>query len=434
MSTPDQDYTRQIVMNRASDIPDDVPTWAWTYGDRGRIALSTVSLWAGRPGAGKSTSARWFVAQVTRGTLAGCWLGQPTNVAYVAREESISYVVKPSLRAHGADLARVFFPEVEIRFDDGVRQTPVATADMDLLIEACRTNGVRLVVVDPLMSMIGGKADVNRNNEVRSHLEPWRQLAEKIDGVVVGIAHLNKSGNGDVVAGINGSSAFGEIARSVFGFAKDPDAENGERVMSQEKNSLGDESLALSYRIESTEIRTDSGRVAEVGRFVILGDSDKSVGDVLRDAGRPVEASDGPERTAASDWLSAYLGYQIRDSADAKRDGKAAGFSERTLQRARQDLGVAIDFDGRKSTWRLPSTHATGSPHVARGTGGTGQRVIETPGQSIGSDSKRPVPPVPRSTREHTGGTSQTPPGGITASTPGVTSRVQQILNRQEAE
>lgn len=60
---------------------------------------------------------------------------------------------------------------------------------------------------------------------------------------------LRKAPNGDVVAGINGSSAFGEVARSIFGFAKD--LESGERILSQAKNSAGEEDLALTYRIES---------------------------------------------------------------------------------------------------------------------------------------------------------------------------------------
>lgn len=419
------EFTRTVVMRRATDITDDVPTWAWRYGDRGRIALGTVALFAGRPGAGKSTSARWLAAQATTGTLSGCWEGQPVGVAYLAREESVNYIVKPSMRAHGTDLSRVYFPEVEIADSAEIRCAPVGIADMAAFTDACRSLGVHLVVVDPLMSTISAKTDVNRNNEVRAHLDPWRQLAEDIDGVVIGVAHLNKSGNGDIVAGINGSSAFGEVARAVFGFAKDPEAEDGERVMSQEKNSLGDETLALSYRIDSAEVQTDSGRTAEVGRFVILGESDRSVGDVLRDAGRGAEIADGPERSAAKEWLAAYLGAGVHDSADAKRDGKAAGFSERTLQRARQDLGVVIRPDGRKSSWSLPTT-ATLSPHVARGTGGTGQDDDNSAGQESDEGLTRPVPRVPTSTRASA-------PGGLTPDTPGQTERVKAALDQARA-
>lgn len=93
------------------------------------------------------------------------------------------------------------------------------------------------------MATLGGDVDAHRSNEVRERLKPWVDLAEQIDGVVLGIVHLNKSGNGDIVAGSNGSSAFGELARAAFGFVKDPDCDDGDRVMSQEKNSLGAEDL-----------------------------------------------------------------------------------------------------------------------------------------------------------------------------------------------
>jgi hypothetical protein len=56
--------------------------------------------------------------------------------------------------------------------------------------------------------------DIHRNNEPRVHLEPWARIAERINGVVIGVVHLTKAPKGDVVAAINASSVFGEVARS----------------------------------------------------------------------------------------------------------------------------------------------------------------------------------------------------------------------------
>lgn len=76
-------------------------------------------------------------------------------------------------------------------------------------------------------------------------------------------------------------------SRSASGaFAKDPESDDGYRVMSQEKNNAGEEDLALVYAIEKQVVRTDSNRTADVARFVIVGESDRTVGDVLRDIGR----------------------------------------------------------------------------------------------------------------------------------------------------
>lgn len=388
----DKGPARILVLRKASEIRDDKPTWMWTSGGRGRMAVGTMVILGGRPGAGKSSGARYFGAKATLGELEGAWLGQPVNVAYIGAEESAKYIVKPGLRAAGADMDRVFFPEVTY---DGEHAPLMSSLDMDALTRELVANDVRLVIVDPLMSTLGAKTDINRNNEVRALLDPWRKLAERVDGVVIGVAHLNKSGHGDVVAGLIGSSAFGEVARAIFGFAKDPESEDGARIMSQEKNSLGDEDLALTYAIESCTVHTDDGGPTDVGRFVIRGPSDRTVGDVLRTAGAERDPGEATERDNAKDWLRDYLADRVVDSIEAKRDGENAGFSVRTLQRARSALRVQIRSKGRQSTWELPN-RATDSGDEAQGTGGTNGTG---PGQVSFDQLVPSVPPVPHATR-----------------------------------
>jgi DNA-binding CsgD family transcriptional regulator len=295
------DHVRKVILVSASSIEDDIPEYAWEYSDKGRIQLGTLSLWAGRPGAGKSTAARWMAAGYSRGTVPGCWLGSPQNVAYIAAEESAKYIVKPGLRAVGADLERVKFPKVTL---NGEEQRLLSITDEVSLTEQFVAEDVRVVVVDPVMSTIGGNVDVHRSNEVRAYIEPWARMAEAIGGIVIGIVHLTKSPTGDVVAGMNGSSAFGEVARSVFGFAKDPESEDGHRVMSQAKNSTGDEDLSIAYAIQPVQVTTDSGRTADVGRFVLIGDSDRTVSDVLREGARE---SSKPLSNRSMDILSYVL-------------------------------------------------------------------------------------------------------------------------------
>ena len=52
---------------------------------------------------------------------------------------------------------------------------------------------ISVVIVDPVMSTVGGKVDLNRNNEVRDYLEPWARIAEAINGMVLAIVHLSKA-------------------------------------------------------------------------------------------------------------------------------------------------------------------------------------------------------------------------------------------------
>lgn len=353
---------RVIALVRASSVSDDVPDWVWSYGGKGRIQRGTLALFAGRPGAGKSTALRKFAADLTRGRLEGIWHGQPQRIAYVApAEESVKFVIKPGLRAHDADLDLIEFPEVRI---DGQTVPLLSPVDEHELTQALLAAGVTAVLVDPLMSTIGSKVDINRNNEVREYLEPWARIADRLGGIVIGVVHLTKAPNGDVLAAINGSSAFGEVARAVFGFAKDPDSEQDQRIMSQAKNSTGEEDLSLAYRIDSGLVTTDSGRSAKVGKFVILGRSERTVSDVLRGPGGMAGSSLIDDATA---WLREYLEREGRTrSRDVKRDAQnAEGYSESTMKRAAIGAGVITESSGfpRATYWSLPVSPAVGSTH-----------------------------------------------------------------------
>jgi AAA domain len=268
---------RVISLLRATDIHDDIPDWAWEWEGVGRIQLAVLTLFAGRPGTGKSTAGRWFAAQWSKGELPGLWHGTPQTVAYIAPEESLRYVVKPGLRAAGADMSRLVFPEV--KFNDNAVPL-IAETDEHRLTEEFLAQGVTVVIVDPIMATIDRKVDIYRNNEMRAALAPWVNIAQVINGTVDGVVHLRKGNVTDVVGAMNGSSAFGEVARCVFGFVKDPDDRKA-RVMSQVKNSCGPEDLSLTYEIRGQPVTTDSGRSGEMPLFVMRGESDISVEEIL---------------------------------------------------------------------------------------------------------------------------------------------------------
>lgn len=344
---------RHVMLKPLAGIVDDLPDWVWHYGGKGRVQLGTLSILAGRPGAGKSTAARWFTAQLTNGTLDGIWKGQPVNVAYLAAEEQLDVLVKPSLRAVGADMSRVFCIAVE---DEGKEVTLKSIMDELALIQVLREADVRVVIIDPVMATISGNADIYKNNEVRAHLEPYPRIAQAINGVVFGVAHLNKQAAKDVVAGINGSSAFGEVPRSVFGFAKDDQSEEGDRIMSQSKNSAGAEDLALIYRIETTTVTTEArGRIGEMAYFNIIGESQVNVEDVMSEAG--IHTRKGECKI----WLSDYLEINGETPyADVLQAAAKVKFSESTLQRASRDLkvvkrtGAPTSDKPRTTNWSMP--------------------------------------------------------------------------------
>ena len=196
--------------------------------------------------------------------------------------------------------------------------------------------------------------DIHRNNETRERIEPWARIATAIDGIVTGVVHLIKMPGRDIIAGINGSSAFGEVPRAIFGFADDPKSDDGHRIMSQHKNSTGRTDLAETYAIKPDLVMTDTGKTAEVGKFVILGHSERTVADVL---GEGIETSSVSGE--AVDWLSDYLRTNpfVR-SRDVKVEAKKEGFSESAMDRAaRKHKVVATSKDYPRVTyWSPPGT------------------------------------------------------------------------------
>ena len=83
--------------------------------------------------------------------------------------------MKPALRAAGADMSRVLFPQVTLSMEDqGDVQLPlVAERDLRDLAAACIEADVKVIVVDPLMAFINGSTDLYKSNEIRERLRPW---------------------------------------------------------------------------------------------------------------------------------------------------------------------------------------------------------------------------------------------------------------------
>lgn len=349
---------RVLSLEPLSTVRKRKATWVWDYAGTGRIQHGVLTLFAGRPAAGKSTAARWFAAQLTQGALDGCWKGKPVNVAVLMTEEQKDVIVVPGLDAAGADLDRVFRPKVSV----GTAEIGLAITDLAALTQELRDNNVRGLVVDPIMSLFDREMNVNATNEVRSYLEPFSQLAADIDGIVIGVTHLNKSQLRDILANINGSSAFGEVPRCVFGFAA---IEGGDHIMQQAKNSAGRNDMALSYRLPLTDVVTDDGP-AQLTRFEITGISELSITDLADND----HGEDATTLGAAKDWLKFYLlENQPAPSNQVKADAKAAGVSESTLHRARKRLSVRIEARSfpdkpRTTAWSLPASVFGGNDEV----------------------------------------------------------------------
>jgi hypothetical protein len=348
---------RQVVVTLASQIKPRPVRWLWPD----RIPAGALTLLAGREGIGKSLVGVRLAAQLTRGTLLGGRHGRPSRVMFATSEDAWEFTMVPRLLAAGADLARVGRVQVE---DDGIVIGLTTPVDVPALKVYIATHDVAMLVLDPLTSVMDGRIDAHRDREVRTALEPLGQLAEATGAAVLGLVHLGKGLGSDPVNLILGSRAFSAVARVALVAARDPEDETS-NVLSVEKSNLGRIDVpGLTYRVDGVEIATDEGP-ASAGLLVWTGETDRRVRDIMADAGE-----ERGERDEAGRWLIDYLTDLGGEAAakDVKATARAAGFAERTLDRARSRAGVTTGRTGFGKgavyVWRLDEAWTPHARHA----------------------------------------------------------------------
>ena len=164
--------------------------WIWD----GRLARGAITLISGVPQAGKTTCALSFAAIELSG---GLWpegtRAAPGNVLIWTGEDDPARTVKPRLAAMGADPKKVFI--VRATRDENGKARPFNPAtDLPVLAHAAQLikGGVDLLIIDPIVSVVGGKVDNGNNAGHREKLQPLVDFAEQMKCAVVGITHFSK--------------------------------------------------------------------------------------------------------------------------------------------------------------------------------------------------------------------------------------------------
>lgn len=330
-------------LTAASDIEIKPTYWLWGSKADGSdfditpamVPAGELTFITGREGTGKSQAAIWIAAQITNGTLPGCYEGKPRNIIYVATEDNWAKTLAPRFMAAGADMARVFKFNICI---DG-NETPLCLASADQtreLVETAKANNVALVCFDPLLSAVGGmRIDTHKESEVRSVLEPLIAALQAGDLTALAISHQNKTGTTDLANGMVGSGAFKNLARQIIGFVvKDPDNEEEPkiRLASVVKSNLGKiPEGGRTYEIRETQLRNKRNQVINTSCLEWTGTSPLTVSELM---GRERDT----EMPDAEAWTVAYLESAGGEClfADLKKAGRANGFTEDQLKNARK--------------------------------------------------------------------------------------------------
>jgi AAA domain len=158
-----------------------------------------------------------------------------------------------------------------------------------------------LVIIDPIMSLMG-KADTNKDNEVRAVLTPLKTIAEKHDIAIIMIRHLTKSRGDNMQHWGGGSVAFGALARIGLIAVKDPDDED-QYVFGPVKSNLSEKKgLKLLYSVTNDKEQGDERPYIVWNGLSMHTDQELT--------GRPIEPT-GQGRKDILSFLKEHAGEQF---------------------------------------------------------------------------------------------------------------------------
>lgn len=340
-----------IVLTCGTELTPEPVYWLW----QNWLALGKFHLLAGAPGQGKTTIAMSLAATVTIG---GRWPDgtrcEAGNVLIWSGEDDPSDTLLPRLLAAGACRERCFFIS-GARIKGEVEPFDPARDMGQLLAAVEKIGGIKMLVVDPVVSAVTG--DSHKNTEVRRALQPLVDLAAACQCVLLGITHFSKGGQGsDPSQRVIGSVAFTAVARVVLVAAK-VKSEDGEdtRILARSKSNIGPDDGGFQYHLEQIEVDAFPG--IEAARIAWGKSVEGNASQLLTDPNEGSAAGDeeeGSARDSAEDFLKELLKDGPAPTKHVETEAKAAGIAWRTVRRASDSLTVKKQKSNGSWYWSLP--------------------------------------------------------------------------------
>ena len=316
-----------VSLCRYSAVTEREVEWLWfPY-----IPCGKLTVLQGDPGEGKSTFIINVTALLTRGEPMpdGYRSRGPYRVVYQCAEDDIADMIKPRLIAAGADCDRVSF----IQEDDGA-----ITVDDDRIEAAIRSEGAKMLVLDPFQAFLPQDADMQNAQKMRAILRKLSMIAAKTKCAVVLIGHMNKSVGGKNLYRGLGSIDIAAIARSVLMVERDQD-EPHIRYVIPIKSSLAPEGPAVAFSLD-----------AHYGFSWLEPRENYSIQESEL-------CTSKCKRTEL--MLQRLLCDGEMESKEVFNRMEIAGVSRRTVQKAKKNLNIeAIRMNG-AWYWRFPSSPET---------------------------------------------------------------------------
>ena len=318
--------TGRLAVVSLADVEPERVQWLWP----GRIPLAKLSVIAGIQGLGKSFLTLDMASRISNGTP---WpdsrddYNEAGNVILLSAEDALADTVRPRLDSCKANLARIDAVEGTHNVDHDGQRSFNLQQDIYLLSELVeKTDGVRLIVFDPIDSYLGPNVNPNRGNDIRRVLGPLAELAKSSGAAVVAVAHLNKSPNTNALFRVCGSIAYTTVARAAWLVAEDP-GEPDRRFFLKLKFNLAKAEPNLAFTI-------NQGRVNWCDGYV-----DETADEVLGERGKGDDETQS-KISEAGEFLQEVLSKGEQKVVDVQNQASELGIAKSTLKRARARIGV----------------------------------------------------------------------------------------------
>ena len=309
---------------KMSDIQSEPVEWLW----QPYIPSGTITLIQGDGATGKTTVSLAIAAAITKGEPLPrmCVSTSPACVIVQNAEDSYTQTIRPRLEQFGAncDMIHVIDEDEQALSlsDERIEQTIVKT-------------NARLLILDPVQAYFGS-ANMNSANGVRPLMKHLGDVARRNNCAVLLIGHLHKKGGKAAYRGL-GSIDIYAAARSVLtvgGIGGDTDT----RAIVHNKSNLSPAGASLAFRLDP-----------HYG-FSWQGEYDINIDELFNGKSQQSESQFAKARRLIETTLA---GGPV-PAADMMQTAEEQGISLKTLNRAKDALGVCSIKRGERWYWELP--------------------------------------------------------------------------------
>lgn len=327
----DQDESPPLPMRQGTVRTGRRMNWLW----QGRLAFSSVAILQGEKGSGKSSWLRAIAADVTGGPRLLGERGKPRRagrVLWYAGEEDLDDKTMPACQAAGCDLSMMHFADDKGEIEDTLTLPRDAKRLKALILEF----GAVLVVIDPLLAFVAASADIEGGGvSARLFLRCLRKIAWETGALILLTRNLTKSTADGALASGRGSGELGNAARSVL----------HTHTLPQTPYRYG---LALAAGNDGPPLPTLTYRIVAVDGLGVL----KVDGTTSLTADELVRGDEGDVDRSQLEYAKALIRAALPTGeilvSVLRSKAEMAGISIRTLQAAKQRLGVTDRREGRR--------------------------------------------------------------------------------------